>query len=176
VVRLMPSIAFMERSSTRAASELPSQRSANGSNWMDGKSTPANNSFGLLSKVKSRRGLRSTVESSQLPKLKMQTSASHSQANCTACGHPLLPNDRQKIMASLPARGYVRQKLLIPHLVPFSSATLWRKVSDGTFPAPHKLSARVTAWKIEEVKTWIAVNEQAPGRTYRRSAQQQKGQ
>jgi prophage regulatory protein len=51
---------------------------------------------------------------------------------------------------------YVRQKLLIPHLLPFSSATLWRKVNSGEFPAPKKLSARITAWRIEEVRAWMS--------------------
>ncbi|MBL8454249.1 MAG: AlpA family phage regulatory protein [Zoogloea sp.] len=54
----------------------------------------------------------------------------------------------------LPATGFVRQAQLLP-LVPFSAATLWRKVKDRTFPAPVKLSERITAWKVEEVRAWI---------------------
>ncbi len=55
----------------------------------------------------------------------------------------------------LPAIGFVRQSRLIPSIVPFSSATLWRKVKAGTFPAPVKLSARVTAWRVEDIREWI---------------------
>ncbi len=55
----------------------------------------------------------------------------------------------------LPAIGFVRQSQLIPAIVPFSSATLWRKAKAGTFPAPVKLSARVTAWRVEDVREWI---------------------
>lgn len=55
----------------------------------------------------------------------------------------------------LPATGYVRQSQLIPAIVPFSSATLWRKVKDGTFPAPVKLSERVTAWPVESIRAWM---------------------
>ncbi|MCP5113093.1 MAG: AlpA family phage regulatory protein [bacterium] len=55
----------------------------------------------------------------------------------------------------LPAIGFVRQSQLIPTIVPFSSATLWRKVKAGTFPAPVKLSARVTAWRVEDVREWM---------------------
>ncbi len=55
----------------------------------------------------------------------------------------------------LPVIGFVRQSQLIPAIVPFSSATLWRKVKAGTFPAPVKLSARVTAWRVEDVREWI---------------------
>ena len=40
--------------------------------------------------------------------------------------------------------------------LPFSSATLWRQVAAGTFPAPKKLSARVTAWEVGSVREWIA--------------------
>lgn len=55
----------------------------------------------------------------------------------------------------LPSVGFVRQSRLIPSIVPFSSATLWRKVKAGTFPAPVKLSQRVTAWRVEDVREWI---------------------
>ncbi|MDA1311287.1 MAG: AlpA family phage regulatory protein [Proteobacteria bacterium] len=55
----------------------------------------------------------------------------------------------------LPATGFVRKSQLIPDIVPFSSATLWREVKAGTFPAPVKLSQRVTAWRVEDVRAWI---------------------
>lgn len=55
----------------------------------------------------------------------------------------------------LPATGFIRQSQLIPTIVPFSSATLWRKVKAGTFPAPVKLSERVTAWPVESVRAWM---------------------
>lgn len=55
----------------------------------------------------------------------------------------------------LPATGYVRQSQLIPAPVPFSSATLWRRVKAGTFPRPVKLSERVTAWRVEDVRQWL---------------------
>ena len=56
---------------------------------------------------------------------------------------------------SLPEVGFIRQAHLIPAIVPFSNATLWRKVKDGTFPAPVKLSPRVTAWDVRQVRQWI---------------------
>ena len=56
----------------------------------------------------------------------------------------------------LPATGYVREKQLIGGgILPFSAKTLWRKVKDGTFPAPVKLSERITAWKVESVREWL---------------------
>jgi hypothetical protein len=44
---------------------------------------------------------------------------------------------------------------LIPAPVPFSSATLWRRVKAGTFPKPVKLSERVTAWRVEDIRQWL---------------------
>lgn len=55
----------------------------------------------------------------------------------------------------LPATGYVRQSQLIPAPVPFSSATLWRKVKLGEFPKPIKLSESITAWRVGEVRDWL---------------------
>jgi prophage regulatory protein len=55
----------------------------------------------------------------------------------------------------LPQSGFIRQAELIPSPVPFSPATLWRKVKDGSFPAPIKLSARVTAWRVEDIRAWM---------------------
>ena len=55
----------------------------------------------------------------------------------------------------LPATAFVRQTQLIPCVLPFSAATLWRKVKNGSFPAPVKLSDRVTAWKTDEVREWL---------------------
>ena len=75
----------------------------------------------------------------------------------------------------LPASGYVRQSQLIgtskakansrkarkankeqrPPILPFSSPTLWRMVKAGKFPAPVKLSERVTAWRVEDIRAWM---------------------
>jgi prophage regulatory protein len=62
----------------------------------------------------------------------------------------------------LPASGFVRQRQLVPHVIPFSPATLWRKVKAGEFPSPVKLSMRVTAWRVEDIRAWMAAQtEQA---------------
>lgn len=57
---------------------------------------------------------------------------------------------------TLPDSGYVRQAQLIPDVVPFSGPTLWRKVKAGKFPAPVKLSEQVTAWRVKDVRAWLA--------------------
>jgi predicted DNA-binding transcriptional regulator AlpA len=62
---------------------------------------------------------------------------------------------RKTNTGKLPATGFIRQSQLIPVIIPFSSSTLWRKVKAGTFPAPVKLSERVTAWPVESVRAWM---------------------
>ena len=61
----------------------------------------------------------------------------------------------QVAFTDLPLVGFVRQSQLIPTIVPFSAATLWRRVKSGEFPSPVKLSERVTAWRVEDVRAWI---------------------
>lgn len=60
-----------------------------------------------------------------------------------------------------PDSGLVRQAHLIPAVLPFSSSSLWRRVAAGTFPKPIKLSERVTAWRVGDVRRWLA--EQTEG-------------
>lgn len=56
------------------------------------------------------------------------------------------------------ATQYVRLEALLS-MVPMSASTVWRKVRDGSFVRPVKLSARITAWNREAVKAWIAERE-----------------
>ena len=73
----------------------------------------------------------------------------------------------------LPDSAYIRESQLIygpkrpefPAPLPFSAATLWRKVAAGTFPKPVKLSERVTCWRVGEVREWMATQcQQDAGR------------
>lgn len=52
-----------------------------------------------------------------------------------------------------------------PVPLPFSAATLWRKVkvADGAFPKPIKLGARTTVWRVSEVRAWMAAQAQEGG-------------
>ncbi|MBV5331571.1 AlpA family phage regulatory protein [bacterium] len=54
-----------------------------------------------------------------------------------------------------PDTGFIRQSHVL-EVVPFSAATLWRCVKAGKFPAPVKLSERVTAWRTSDVRQWLA--------------------
>lgn len=60
----------------------------------------------------------------------------------------------------LPLTGYIRQRPLLG-ILPFSAATLWRGVAAKTFPAPVKLGPRITAWRTEDVRAWMASREAA---------------
>lgn len=64
---------------------------------------------------------------------------------------------------TLPDGAFIREAHLVrsakrpecPAPLPFSGPTLWRKVKAGTFPKPLKLSERITAWKVGEIRAWL---------------------
>ena len=55
----------------------------------------------------------------------------------------------------LPDTGYMRQSQIIPHVIPVSSATWWRGVVSGRYPRPVKLSKRVTAWRVGDIRQYL---------------------
>jgi prophage regulatory protein len=59
------------------------------------------------------------------------------------------------VQLSLPTTGFLRQRQVLA-FVPISKSTLWRHVRARSFPSPVKLSARVTAWRVEDVRRWIS--------------------
>ena len=69
----------------------------------------------------------------------------------------------------LPDSALVRQSQLVrdhkhptrPTPLPFSAATLWRKVRDQSFPAPVRLGAAITAWKVGDIRQWLAAQAAA---------------
>ena len=71
------------------------------------------------------------------------------------------------VFDAMPDGAYIREAQLVqspkrPDVaapLPFSAPTLWRKVREGTFCRPYKLSERVTAWKVGEVRAWMAAQE-----------------
>jgi predicted DNA-binding transcriptional regulator AlpA len=50
---------------------------------------------------------------------------------------------------------YIRINQLIQKL-PISKASIWRKVKQGTFPAPVKLSIGITAWRTTDIEAWLS--------------------
>lgn len=65
---------------------------------------------------------------------------------------------------TLPDCAYIRERDLVAHpqrpgvacLLPFSTSTLRRKISAGEFPKPQKLGARIAAWKVADIRAWMA--------------------
>lgn len=66
----------------------------------------------------------------------------------------------QPAVPVLPDTGFLRQPQVLT-FVPISKSTLWRRIQARTFPAPLKLSPRVTVWRAEDIRVWIA--QQLPG-------------
>ncbi|MEY3664410.1 MAG: hypothetical protein RLZZ153_592 [Pseudomonadota bacterium] len=55
----------------------------------------------------------------------------------------------------LPDSAFIRLRQLVGAVLPFSSATLWRKCRRGEFPPPVRVSAGVTAWRVGEIRRWL---------------------
>lgn len=55
---------------------------------------------------------------------------------------------------TLPETGFVRLPTIL-RLIPVSRSAWWQGIKDGRYPAPVKLSPRVTAWRVEEIRALI---------------------
>jgi len=55
----------------------------------------------------------------------------------------------------LPDAAFIRARNLMS-ILPFSAATLWRRCREGIFPAPVRLSAGITAWRVADIRRWLA--------------------
>lgn len=55
---------------------------------------------------------------------------------------------------NLPTTGYLRLPAVLA-LFPVSKSTWWAGVKDGRYPVGHKLSTRVTAWRVEDIRALI---------------------
>lgn len=64
--------------------------------------------------------------------------------------------------AELQPGTYIRQHQLLA-IVPFSAATLWRKIAAGTFVAPIKFSERCTVWEADSVRQWLEARKAEAG-------------
>jgi len=57
----------------------------------------------------------------------------------------------------LPKTGFLRLKDILAPIgpIPVSKSTWWAGVKDGRFPKPLKLGARVTVWRVEDIRELI---------------------
>ena len=67
-------------------------------------------------------------------------------------------------MHKLPETGYLRLPQIIgdptteppvPSLIPVGKSTWWNGVKNGRYPRPVKLGPRITAWRVEDIRTFI---------------------
>ena len=68
-------------------------------------------------------------------------------------------------MNQLPETGFLRLSQIIgnpkakpptPAIIPIKKSYWWAGVKSGRFPKPVKLGARVTAWRVEDIRALIA--------------------
>lgn len=55
---------------------------------------------------------------------------------------------------SLPISGFMRLPEVL-RLFPVSKSTWWAGIKEGRYPKPVKLGAKITAWRVEDIKTLI---------------------
>lgn len=93
---------------------------------------------------------------------------SPTKPTATAPAATITPN--QSVFDQLPDSAWLRESQLVRSPknpdsaiapLPFSAPTLWRKVQNGTFPKPYKISSRVTAWKVSQVREWMSAQAAA---------------
>ncbi len=60
-------------------------------------------------------------------------------------------------LSSFPETGFVRLSRIITPLgpIPVGKSTWWAGVRSGRFPQPVKIGARITAWRIEDIRALI---------------------
>ena len=65
-------------------------------------------------------------------------------------------------MNQLPETGFLRLSQIIgnpdkgiPPIIPVKKSTWWQGVKTGRFPQPVKLGPRVTAWRVEDIRSLI---------------------
>lgn len=99
------------------------------------------------------------------PRTTISKAIPSAKSTATAATATITPS----VFDHLPDSAFLREADLVrspkrPHAttpLPFSAPTLWRKVKAGTFPKPIKLSERVTAFKVGDVREWIAAQAAA---------------
>jgi hypothetical protein len=74
------------------------------------------------------------------------------------------PANQAVVWHTLPETGFLREKYIlgsrnakppIPAIIPVVHSTWWAGIKAGIYPAPVKLSGRVTAWRVEDIRALI---------------------
>ncbi len=65
---------------------------------------------------------------------------------------------------SLPETGFIRLPEVL-NVIPIGKSTWWAGVKEGRFPAPIKIGARTSMWRVEDIHALIAeLSEHHEGR------------
>lgn len=67
-----------------------------------------------------------------------------------------MEHKKDMMIGRLPETGFIRKSQLIPYILPISNTTLWSWCKQGKFPAPVQLSTRLSVWRVEDVRAWLA--------------------
>lgn len=54
----------------------------------------------------------------------------------------------------IPQEGFVRQPVVLK-VFGISKTTLWRRIQEGNFPRPVKLSPKTSAWRVKDIRAVI---------------------
>ena len=57
-------------------------------------------------------------------------------------------------IAAMPATGFLRLPAVLS-LIPVGRSTWWAGIKSGRYPKPVKLGPRMSAWKVEDVRSLI---------------------
>jgi prophage regulatory protein len=76
-------------------------------------------------------------------------------------------------MHIIPETGFLRlsqilgdQKAIppIPPIIPIKKSCWWQGVRDGRFPQPVKLGSRITLWRVEDIRKFVALIGEMPSK------------
>lgn len=60
----------------------------------------------------------------------------------------------QTLIVTIPETGFLRLPEVLK-IFPVSKSTWWSGVKSGIYPKPVKLSANITAWKVEDIRALV---------------------
>lgn len=67
-----------------------------------------------------------------------------------------MKNSTHTIFDDLPDVALIQLRPLMNFkVVPYSATTIWRKCRSGEFPAPIKVSAGITAWRVGDIREYL---------------------
>jgi prophage regulatory protein len=97
--------------------------------------------------------MNSKLKISSAPHLQVKPHSS-AKTSWRGCGFDLLPDSAWVRAVGFGPKSQAAGLDLRPAIQ--RPPRFWRKVKNGSFVKPYKLSERVTAWKVGEVRAWMA--------------------